>query len=67
MYGMSKHSEPQSLQVEVLRGFAKNYRSFLGRGKKQNAKGGPILNKTYLEEAMSLTKHPNKADNAGFS
>ncbi len=64
---MSNHSEPQSLQVEVLRGFAKNYRSFLRRGKKQHAKGGSILNKTYLEEVMSLTKHPNKADNAGFS
>ena len=63
---MTQHSEPKSLQVVVAREFARNYRSFLHRGKKDQIEESN-LEKIYSEEVELARRHPHPADKTGFS
>jgi len=66
-YGMSEDSEPQSLQVVVVRGFARNYRSYLHPRKKHGTDENSNLKRIYSEEVEPARQHPHLADNTGFS
>ncbi|OLE84193.1 MAG: hypothetical protein AUF79_17880 [Crenarchaeota archaeon 13_1_20CM_2_51_8] len=63
---MTQHSEPRSLQIVVAREFARNYRSFLHRGKKHPTEQSNA-EKIYSEQVEPARRHPHPADKTGFS
>jgi hypothetical protein len=64
--GMAQYSEPKSLQVVVAREAARNYRSFIHRGRKHRNEQSN-LEKIYSEEVEVTRRHPHPADKTGFS
>jgi len=64
---MWQHEEPKSLQVLVVRGFARNYRSFLRLKSGVRTDEQSNLRKIYSEELEAARRHPHMVDNVGFS
>jgi hypothetical protein len=67
---MSEHSEPhESLHLTVVQESAKNYHSFIRKGKGLSEKRSIIskLRKLFAEELEPNKQHPHSADAAGFN
>jgi hypothetical protein len=67
---MSEHSEPhESLHLTVVQESAKNYKSFLRKGKNLAERRSILssLKKLFTEELEPNKQHPHAADAAGFN